>query len=55
VPTGQSCNLCEENDATIGEEIESEETGELVYAYLCEPCHEKLIRYNRGEEVNFDA
>lgn len=51
---GTDCEVCRTLEATRKEAVENEETGRKRTVSLCECCWDKIDRYSRGEDVNFD-
>ena len=50
----RTCGLCDE-PAVDTLDIQNEETGEIATANLCDLHLEKIRRYNRGEEVDWNS
>lgn len=51
----EQCDLCESPADEIATPVRNEETGEVRNANLCEEHRDKLDRYNRGEEVDWNV
>lgn len=48
------CRLCKTVNSDRVEDIQSEESGEMITVPLCEHCWQKIRRYDAGEDVDFD-